>query len=53
MTNKELREKSPIELQKLLAEQRAELNTTRFKIAGRQETKVSKIRQFKRTIAAF
>lgn len=51
MTIKELRDQSKAELQKLLAETRAEAHTVHFKIVGRQETKVRKLRDLKRTVA--
>ena len=50
MNIKELREKSEMELQKLLGERRAELLSTRFKVAGRQETNVRLLRKLKKEI---
>lgn len=51
MTIKELRDKSITELQNVLAETRTQLHTARFKVAGRQETKVRRLRAFRREIA--
>lgn len=51
MTVKELKEKSVPELQKLLAESRAELGKLAFKVSGNQHAQVRQLRQLKRDIA--
>lgn len=51
MQIKELRDKSKPELQKLLAERRAELQSLRFAVAGRKDTHIRKIRELRKDIA--
>lgn len=51
MKSKELREKSEIELDRLLAELRDGLRDLRFRVAARQMTKVRDIRAMRRDVA--
>ncbi len=51
MKIKELKQKSEIELQKLLQESREKLRELRFKVALKQLKKVMKIRDVKKMIA--
>lgn len=47
----ELKDKGPVELQKLLTEQREKLREHRFKVANGQLKDVREIRELRRTIA--
>lgn len=51
MKIKELRQKSPAEMQKMLSELREKLRDMRFKVSQRQLKKVREIRQTKKTIS--
>lgn len=51
MKIKEIREKSPGELHKLLTSSREKLRDLRFKIAGKQTKNVREIRKVKKQIA--
>lgn len=51
MTIKELREKSPLELARLLDEQRDALRSARFKVHADQEKNVRSIRRLRLTVA--
>lgn len=51
MNYKDITQKSPSELQELLAEQRSELQSLQFKVAHQQETKVREVRKVKKIIA--
>ncbi len=51
MNAKELEQKTPQELTKLLAELRANVRDLRFKIATRQHRKVRTIREVKKDLA--
>lgn len=51
MNIKELREKSPEELQHVLREQREELRALRFKVAANEHTKVHEIQKTRKVIA--
>lgn len=51
MTMKELRDRTPAELHKLLNEYRTELASTAIKVSGNQEKHVHKLSELKRSIA--
>jgi ribosomal protein L29 len=51
MTIKELREKTDVELDRLLAEQRDKVRDFRFRLAARQLADVREVRDAKRLIA--
>lgn len=51
MTFKELQQKTPVELQKLLAETRVQLQALEFKIATKSLTNVREVRTLRRTVA--
>ena len=51
MKIKELKAKSPGELEKLLREQREHLRSLRFAVSTSQESKVRSIRETRKTIA--
>jgi large subunit ribosomal protein L29 len=51
MNIKELREKTDVELDKILAELRSQLQDQRFAIAGRRLTRVREVREVKKAIA--
>lgn len=51
MIFKELQQKTPVELQKLLAETRVQLQTQEFKIATKSLTNVREVRTLRRTVA--
>ena len=51
MDIKELRDKTPVELQRLLAEARNRLRDLRFKVAAKQLTDVREIRETRKVIA--
>lgn len=47
----EFKDKSVVELTKLLQEKRSELNTTRIKVMGNQEKNVARVQTLKKDIA--
>ena len=51
MDIKELREKTPVELERLLSEARNRLRELRFKVASKQLTDVREIRETRKVIA--
>ncbi|MBI4457748.1 50S ribosomal protein L29 [Candidatus Uhrbacteria bacterium] len=51
MKVKELREKSDVEIEKMLVELREKVRDSRFRLAGREMARVREVRDNKKTIA--